>query len=144
MNMKLNIYFIIFFLPLLFSCKNSKNPTITNFNTPVLSYKHMHGWTGRITLIKVFENKNGTKIRDEKETTIKFTPDEKIKLDSLIVQFPEFERTYKPEIGTCCDIDFHYLVHYTGFEPDSISIFEPLEIVPMRLRKFVELFMAKL
>jgi hypothetical protein len=113
MNVKSNTFLIIFFL-LMFCSKNGKNPIITDFDTPVLSYKHV-GWAGRITFIKVDDNKNGTKIRDEKETTIKFTTDEKIKLDSLIVQFPEFERTYKPEIGTCCDIDF-----------------------------FVELFMAKL
>ena len=117
----------------------------SNKNEILLTYKFMHGWTGKISSMKIFENKESFKYINEEEIEFEFTEIEKQELDSLLIHFSEFQREYKPQNGAWCDVSYHWLVHYPESAADSVSIYEPLysEEIPVELRELVDLLLSK-
>ncbi|MFH2028997.1 MAG: hypothetical protein ABIJ40_00040 [Bacteroidota bacterium] len=143
--MKEKVIFIFSLFFLFTACDRVADPIDLNKNEILLTYKFMHGWTGKISSMKIFENKESIKYINEEEVEFEFTETEKKELDSLLIHFSEFQNEYKPHNGAWVDISYHWLVHYPESKADSVSIYEPLnsEQIPAELRELIELLLSK-
>jgi len=143
--MKAKVILIFILLILFADCDRIVGPIDLNSKEILLTYKYMHGWTGKISSMKIFENKKAIKYINEEEIEFEFSETEKKELDSLLIHYSEFKNEYKPNNGAWMDISYHWLVHYPESKVDSVSIYEPLdsEQIPAELRELIELLLSK-
>ena len=105
----------------------------------------MNGWTGRISVINIYKNMQGTSNMGTKDIIFDFSEEEKKVMDSLLTSFSKFEKEYTSDGPIYCDIDYHWLAYFNKMTTDSITIYIPLssEQIPASLRRYIKLLLTK-
>ena len=136
-----------FLISLMFlQCKNDSATNTSDGARKILEYKYTQGWTGAVSIVEIYGDKSAVKLVDSIRSSITFSEQEKMEIDSLLSDFSTLKRIYEPEGGAWMDMSLHDVVRFTASGSDTVSIYEPVDSqdVPGDLRDCVNVLLQKI